>query len=157
MTVRLDKWLQVARVFKTRSQATRACSLNRVRVNDEIAKARRLLQLEDRVVIRLGDWQRVLIVKELADHPLPKKEAARVFEDQSPPRPVRDAWYSIARRPAAQRERGLGRPTKRDRRAQERFLGGEPSNDPFPSSGVVPDPEEADEDIDDDWTERDEQ
>ncbi len=126
MTVRLDKWLQVARVFKTRSQATRACNLNRVRVNGQLAKPRRLLQLEDRVVTQLGDWQRILVVKELVDRPLPKKEASRVYEDESPPRPKRDAWYSLARRPAARRERGLGRPTKRDRRVQERFLQEDP-------------------------------
>ena len=38
-SVRLDKWLQVARVFKTRSQATRACNLSRVKVNGQTAKA----------------------------------------------------------------------------------------------------------------------
>ena len=66
-TVRLDKWLQVARVFKTRSQATRACNLNRVRVNGMPAKAHRNLALEDRVEIELGDWTRILVVKELHD------------------------------------------------------------------------------------------
>ena len=142
MSVRLDKWLQVARVFKTRSQATRACNLNRVRVNGQVAKPRRLLQLEDSVVAKLGDWKRVLIVKELADRPLPKKEAARVFEDQSPPRPKRDAWQSLARRPAAQRERGLGRPTKRDRRIQERFLDAESPTRSIADNAPEPDDED---------------
>ena len=65
--VRLDKWLQVARVFKTRSRATRACNLSQVKVNGVTAKPHRRLALEDRVEIELGDWTRILVVKELRD------------------------------------------------------------------------------------------
>ena len=54
MAVRLDKWLQVARVFKTRTQATRACNLGRVRVNGQVVKPHRNLALEDRVGVQLG-------------------------------------------------------------------------------------------------------
>jgi ribosome-associated heat shock protein Hsp15 len=120
VSVRLDKWLQVARVFKTRSQATRACSLNRVRVNGQSAKAHRNLAIDDRVEIELGDWERTLVVKELHDRPLPKAEASRVYEDHSLPRPSPDPMERLARRGLV-RERGLGRPTKRDRRELERF------------------------------------
>ena len=45
--VRLDKWLQVSRVFKTRSKATKACALSRVKVNGVTAKAHRHLALDD--------------------------------------------------------------------------------------------------------------
>ena len=62
--VRLDKWLQVARAFKTRTQATKACTLGRVRVNGQVAKPHRALVLEDRVEVEKGDWIRVLVVKE---------------------------------------------------------------------------------------------
>jgi ribosome-associated heat shock protein Hsp15 len=87
VSVRLDKWLQVARVFKTRTQATRACNLGRVRVNGQTVKPHRNLALDDHVEIEIGDWMRHLVVKELRDRPLPKAEASRVFEDLSPPRP----------------------------------------------------------------------
>ncbi|MFN7959661.1 MAG: S4 domain-containing protein [Thermoanaerobaculia bacterium] len=123
MEVRLDKWLQVARAFKTRSQATHACSLGRVRVNGQPAKAHRHLALEDRVEVEVGDWTRVLVVKELHDKPLPKAEAARVFEDLSPPRPNLDPIERLMRAPPIRRERGLGRPTKRDRRELDKALG----------------------------------
>lgn len=123
MPVRLDKWLQVARVFKTRSQATRACGLSRVRVNGMVAKPHRTLDLEDRIEVTQGDWQRVLIVKELRDKTLPKAEAARVYEDLSPPRPVEDPFTRIQRRPGVHRETGAGRPTKRDRRLNDRWRG----------------------------------
>ena len=124
MGVRLDKWLQVARVFKTRSQATRACVLGRVQVNGYPAKAHRSLSLEDRVEIELRDWTRILVVKELRDKTLPKAEAARVFEDLSPPKPVLDPFERIARAAPARRERGAGRPTKRERREIEKFQEG---------------------------------
>lgn len=123
MSIRVDKWLQVARAFKTRSQATRACTLGRVRVNGDIAKPHKALALEDRVEVKQGDWTRVLVVKELRDKTLPKKEAARVYEDLSPPKPALDPIDRILRRAPVKREKGSGRPTKKDRRAMEDWLG----------------------------------
>ena len=122
MTVRIDKWLQIARVFRTRSRATRACNLSNVRVNGLTAKPHKVLALDDRVEIDFPDWQRVLVVKELAEKTLPKKEAPRVYEDLSEPRPERDPFDWLKRRPVATRERGSGRPTKQERRDLERFL-----------------------------------
>lgn len=119
--VRLDKWLQVARVFKTRSKATHACTLSRVKVNGATAKAHRRLALEDRVEIEIGDWTRVLIVKELRDKTLPKAEAARVYEDLSPPRPQLDELERLQRRRPAHREKGAGRPSKKERRELNRL------------------------------------
>ncbi len=122
-TVRLDKWLQVARVFKTRSKATHACNLNRVRVNDNPAKAHRNLALEDRVEVEFGDWTRILIVKELRDKTLPKAEASRVLEDLSPPKPQLDEFQKLLRRRPVERERGRGRPSKKERRELDRLRG----------------------------------
>lgn len=121
MAVRLDKWLQVARAFKTRTKATKACALGRVRVNGSVSKPHRALQLEDQVEIDLGDWTRVLLVKELRDRPLPRAQAARVFKDLSPPRPRPDIWDRLLFRSPARRERGTGRPTKRERRDIDRW------------------------------------
>jgi ribosome-associated heat shock protein Hsp15 len=123
MTVRLDKWLQVARMFKTRSQATHGCTLGRVRVNGGGAKPHRALALDDRVEVVQGDWTRILIVKELHDRPLPKAEAARLYEDLSPPPPPRDSLERLLRRPPVRREKGAGRPTKKERRDIDRLRG----------------------------------
>lgn len=120
-TVRLDKWLQVARVFKTRSQATRACNLSRVRVNHVTAKAHKNLALDDRVEIELGDWTRVLVVKELRDKTLPKAEVPRIFEDLSPPKPQLDELERLMRRRPVAREKGAGRPSKKERRELDRL------------------------------------
>jgi len=121
MDVRLDKWLQIARVFKTRSQATHACTLGRVKVNGQPAKPHRHLALEDRIEVEQGEWTRVLVVKELRDRPLPKAETARLFEDLSPPRPVLDPLERLLRRPPVRRQPGAGRPTKKERREVERL------------------------------------
>ncbi|MDA8016726.1 MAG: RNA-binding S4 domain-containing protein [Thermoanaerobaculia bacterium] len=123
--IRLDKWLQVARAFKTRSQATRACSLSRVKVNGQTAKAHRNLQLDDRVEVEYGDWSRILVVKELRDKTLPKKEAPRVYEDVSPPKPQLDPIERIMRKAPAVREKGMGRPSKKERRQMDRFRRGD--------------------------------
>ncbi|HTQ79215.1 MAG TPA: RNA-binding S4 domain-containing protein, partial [Thermoanaerobaculia bacterium] len=123
MSVRLDKWLQVARMFKTRTQATHACELGRVRVNGLPAKAHRNLSLGDRIELSQGDWERVLIVKELRDRPVAKAEAPSLYEDQSPPKPAPDPFERLLRRPPVLREPGAGRPTKKDRREIERWEG----------------------------------
>lgn len=120
-SVRVDKWLQVARVFKTRSQATRACNLSRVRVNGSITKAHRNLALGDRIEVELRDWKRILVVKELHDKPLPKKEVPRLFDDESPPKPQLDPLDRLMRRQPVVREKGKGRPSKKDRRQIERL------------------------------------
>lgn len=121
--VRLDKWLQVARVFKTRSQATRACSLGRVTVNGAPAKAHRPLAVGDRIEVAQGDRRRILEVRVLRDRPVPKAEARELFEDHSPPPPPRDSLERLLARPPARRERGSGRPTKRERRHLDRLRG----------------------------------
>lgn len=125
MSVRLDKWLQVARMYKSRTQATHACDLGRVKVNGQPAKPHRQLALGDRVEVTQGDWDRVLIVEKLADKPVPKAEAATLYEDQSPPRPAADPLARLLRRPPVLREAGAGRPTKKERRDIERWMDGD--------------------------------
>lgn len=126
MDVRLDKWLQVARLFKTRSKAQHACELGRVKVNGSQVKPHRHLAIGDKVEVEQGDWTRIVVVKELKDKPTPKAEAAELYEDQSPPRPAADPLQRLMRRPPALRDPGAGRPTKKDRREMERFLDEEP-------------------------------
>lgn len=121
MPVRLDKWLQVARMFKTRTQATHACDLGRVRVNGQPAKPHRALAIGDRVELQQGDWERVLTVRELRDRPVPKADAAALYDDQSPPRPAPDPMRRLLSRPPALRPQGMGRPTKKERREIDRW------------------------------------
>ena len=66
-----------------------------------------------------SDWTRVLVVKEIADKPLPKAEVGRLYEDLSPPRPTADPLLRLMRRPPVAREKGAGRPTKKERRLMD--------------------------------------
>lgn len=119
--VRLDKWLQVARVFKTRSQATQACMSGRVKVNGAVSKPHRVIKPDDRVEIERDDWPRVLIIQEVRDKPISKAEARQLYTDVTPPRPPLDPLAELLRRPPVSRARGSGRPTKRDRRLIRKF------------------------------------
>ncbi len=117
MSTRLDKWLTIARVYKTRSLAAHACELSRVRVNGVAVKPHRNLVVGDRIEAEVGgDWTRTLVVKEIAERPLPKAEVPRLFEDLSPPRPAADPLARLLRRPPVARAKGAGRPTKKERR-----------------------------------------
>jgi ribosome-associated heat shock protein Hsp15 len=120
-SVRIDRWLHVARAFKTRGQASRACALGRVRVNGARVKAHRALRVGDRVEIDLRDWKRLLVVRKLADRPVPKALAPELYLDESPPRPPRDPALRLEAAAIPRRDQGAGRPTKRDRRKIERL------------------------------------
>jgi len=113
---RLDKWLQIIRAFKTRTQATRACNLGRVRVNGVVAKPHKQTSLEDRVEINFGDWTRVVIVKGIRNKSVPRAIAAELYLDVSPPRPKLDPIDRILKGRPEVRDQGSGRPTKRARR-----------------------------------------
>lgn len=123
MSVRIDKWLNAARIFKTRSKATEACAANRIKVNGLPAKPHRPVLLEDQIEVRFGDWTRILIVKGIAEKPIPKAAARELFEDRSPPRPQLDPIDRILRQAPVEREKGKGRPTKRERRQIEDLTG----------------------------------
>jgi ribosome-associated heat shock protein Hsp15 len=83
--VRLDVWLDVACLFKTRSQAAAACKGGKVDVNGARAKGNRLLHPGDEVRISRPGGRQVVIVLGLAEHHLPKPQARQLYEDRTPP------------------------------------------------------------------------
>ena len=84
--VRLDVWLDVACLFKTRSEAQRACKGGKVVVNGGAAKPHRDIRIGDELVITrpLGRRQ-VVVVRSLADRHLPKAQARELYDDRTPP------------------------------------------------------------------------
>jgi ribosome-associated heat shock protein Hsp15 len=83
--VRLDIWLDVACLFRTRSEAQKACRGGKIDVNGQPAKPHRLLHAGDEVVIGrpFGRKQRI-VVKSVADKHVPKAEARLLYEDLTP-------------------------------------------------------------------------
>ena len=84
--VRLDVWLDVACLFKTRSEAQKACHGGKVDVNGQVAKPHRLIHVDDslRITRPLGRRQMV-VVRQLAERHVPKAAARTLYEDRTPP------------------------------------------------------------------------
>src|SRR5262245_5355790 len=84
--VRLDVWLDVACLFKTRSEAQQACKAGRVDVNRQPSKPHRRIRVGDEIEISrpLGRKQKIK-VEALAERHLPKAEARKLYEDLTPP------------------------------------------------------------------------
>ena len=116
MTVRVDAWLWAVRLFKTRSAATDACRGGHVKVNGSTAKAATPVTVGDRVEATVGRRLRELEVVELLQKRVGAPVAAAAYVDHSPPPPPKDEELA-----PLFRERGAGRPTKRDRRQLDRL------------------------------------
>jgi ribosome-associated heat shock protein Hsp15 len=116
MAARVDSWLWGVRVYKTRSSATSGCRAGHVRVNGERAKAAQLVHAGDEVRVRIAGFDRVLVVRELITKRVSAPEAAKAYSDITPPRAAGEELVRLPRR-----ERGAGRPTKRERRELERL------------------------------------
>jgi ribosome-associated heat shock protein Hsp15 len=120
LSVRVDKWLWAARVFKTRSQASAACDGGKVDVNDDAARPARAVRPGDTVKVTLPmGRRRILKVTGLGERRGSPEAARALFEDLTPPEPPR---LFQARPPL--RAAGAGRPTKRERRDLDRLRGG---------------------------------
>ncbi|MBC9712053.1 RNA-binding S4 domain-containing protein [Streptomyces sp. TRM66268-LWL] len=117
-SVRVDAWIWSVRLLKTRSAAAAACRAGHVRVNGERAKPAQPVKAGDEVRLRAEHRERVVIVKKIIRKRVGAPVAVECYQDNSPPPPPREA---VA--PAGIRDRGAGRPTKRDRREMERLRG----------------------------------
>jgi ribosome-associated heat shock protein Hsp15 len=114
---RVDRWLWAVRIFKTRTAATDACRGGHVRVNGSPAKPATSVQIGDRVEAKLHGRLRSLEVVRVIDKRVGAPIAAECLVDHSPPPPSpRDPQPT-----AFVRDRGSGRPTKRDRRQLDRL------------------------------------
>ncbi len=119
---RIDKWLFYARAVKSRSLAAKLVAAGRVRINrDKAAQASALVKPGDVLTITLERTVRVWKVVGAGMRRGPAEEARRLYEDMAPP-PVA-AGEAPAGAPAALREAGSGRPTKKERRQTDRLFG----------------------------------
>ncbi len=84
--LRLDVWLDIACLFRTRSEAQKACKAGKVEVNGQPATPHRDLRAGDEIVISrpLGRKQ-IVVVRGLTDRHIPKAEARELYEDRTPP------------------------------------------------------------------------
>ena len=122
--IRVDKWLRAARFFKTRSLATAAIDAGHVRVNGERVKPARDLRTGDSVRVHNAGDEFAVTVLVLSEHRGSATIAQTLYAETDASRDARIA-LNLAHRPIADpAEQIVARPTKKDRRALDRFRGG---------------------------------
>ena len=85
-SLRLDLWLDIACLFRTRSEAQQACKSGKISVNGQSAKPNRLLRAGDTIEInRPFGRKQQLVVRALDDHHIAKADARQLYEDRTPP------------------------------------------------------------------------
>jgi len=122
--VRLDVWLDVVCLFKTRSEAQTAIKGGKVHVNGQSSKAHRLVKEGDNIEIsRTGGRRQRVIVRGLAGQHVPKAEARALYEDVTPPpSPEEQAMLDLIRLAGPRRRHTLaGTPDRREKRRIRRI------------------------------------
>ena len=116
-SLRVDKWLWVARFFKTRSLAAEAVAGGKVKVNGERAKAAKLVRVGDVLSIRIDVYEHLIHVTGLSDRRGPASTAALLYEESAASKAAREQLKMQLAATRVHYPRGEGRPTKKARRA----------------------------------------
>ena len=119
---RIDKWLWAVRIFKTRAIATEACAGGKVKINDTAVKASRKIQAGDVIQVRKGVVKHIYCVLKITEKRMGAKLIAEFLEDLTPDDELAKL-KSAQKQPIHTREKGQGRPTKKERRMMEKMRG----------------------------------
>lgn len=117
-TARVDVWIWSVRLAKTRSAATAACRAGHVQVNGERVKASQSVSIGDEIRVRTAETERTVKVLRIISKRVGASVAAECLDDLTPPPPPREEKVLTVRR-----DRGAGRPTKRERRSLDKLRG----------------------------------
>jgi ribosome-associated heat shock protein Hsp15 len=117
-SARIDSWIWAVRLVKTRSLATAACRAGHVRLNGERVKAAQPVHIGDEIRFRDSGFDKIVVVGAILTKRVSAPVAAASYTDLTPPPPPRE---EVAFAPM--RDRGAGRPTKRERRELDRLRG----------------------------------
>ena len=122
MEVRADTYLWAIRLFKSRSLASEAIKNGKVKVNDENLKASHLVKIGERYTITISSQKKIIEVLALLEKRGSYEIAKKHYADHSPPAPKKGEYFpSVFFKSNITREKGSGRPTKKDRRDQDDF------------------------------------
>ena len=120
--VRIDKWLWAVRLFKTRTIATAACKGGHVKLRGENVKPSHIVRVEQIFSVRAGDVNRTVKVVGLLEKRVGAKLVDKYLEDLTPAAEYLRAAEDKRLPQAPQRRKGMGRPTKKDRRDLENLF-----------------------------------
>src|SRR3954470_19993222 len=115
MDVRIDKWLWAVRIYKSRSLASAACSAGKVRIGDAPLKPSRSVRIGEIITAAAGDITRTVRVRALLDRRVGEKLFPKYMKTP-PPKSEYEKPRQPHFRPLMWRPKGVGRPTKKDRR-----------------------------------------
>lgn len=120
--VRIDKWLWSVRIFKSRTLASDACKSGNVKINDTSVKPSYMVSREEIVLVKKNGFNMTYKVIALIDKRVSAKLAEPCYENLTPEEELNKFkdWFTGKAQPE-RREKGTGRPTKRDRREIDRF------------------------------------
>lgn len=125
--VRIDKWMWVARLFKTRTLAGEACRAGKIKIDGQAVKPSRELKTGDILDIRLPHINKTVEVKQLLRNRVSAKQVPEVYTDLTPQEEyervqlMREFNYE-------RRDRGIGRPTKKERRLIDKLKDDKPKD-----------------------------
>lgn len=123
--VRIDKWLWSARIFKTRTLATDVCKAGKVRVNDKSVKPSYLLQVGETIQVKKEGFNMQYKVLQLIEKRVGAPIAQTCYEDLTSQEELNKyADWFVGKSRSEMREKGAGRPTKRERRQIDQFKDG---------------------------------
>ncbi len=122
--LRLDKWLWAARFYKTRALAVDAIESGKIELNGERPKRAHPVKVGDRVRIRHGPYEHLISVLALSDRRVSATIAATLYSEDAESKKKREETAAHVRAMNAATGYEAGRPTKKDRRAIEKFRRG---------------------------------
>jgi ribosome-associated heat shock protein Hsp15 len=120
--VRIDKWLWAVRIFKSRTLAADAAKAGKVKINDQLVKASSLVGVADTVVVKKDGFSLTFKVSQTIEKRVGAPIAQGCYENQTPESELNKykSWF-LSETVSEFREKGSGRPTKRDRREIDEF------------------------------------
>ena len=125
--LRIDKYLWAIRLFKTRTLAAAACDAGKVRQNGSLVKASKNVALGDEYEVKTETKKWIIKVTGLLQNRVAYPEAIRHYLDMTPEEEVEKLQFQAASFHTGKRPSKIGRPTKKQRRELDGFLGDEES------------------------------
>lgn len=125
-SIRIDKWLKIARIIKTRNQAAEACDQGRVKLNGQDVKPAKLVKIGDTIAVKFKWRTRTFDVLDIVQKSIKAEDAKKLYHEhelspeEKEAEDIRSLFYQAAR---TQRPKYKGRPTKKERREMEKFRG----------------------------------
>ena len=119
-TTRIDKWLWAVRIYKTRVLATEACAGGKIKIDGTAVKGSRNIKKNDIVQVRKGVIKYLYKVRQIAEKRMGAQLVPEFLEDITPKEEL-TKLESAQKQPIQTREKGQGRPTKRERRMMDKL------------------------------------